>query len=378
MKLNKFYIYIVFINHHVNTSKNKLILIMNENTQTDELTKESQLNLLTLVQKHHQLIQASQQHSTNAFSFDFVSTMATSQVCVDNYLLRPKIIKIIDTIQIYLDLINEKLVEQIGKHREHELIGLTKKSSDLIHRQKLQALLIESIKSNDWHKASFVNSFLGNQLVTHSFSDCNFNQTEETSNTNEDLITISRNINSEANVEFNMNQYNSSLVKDELYFNNLMNNQSRNEKIDLDEEHHISISSHLPFGDNSLTCKPTNVQLNLTESFRRLDRLDAFAKAKKTNPLSPIRHLICSPGLEARAQNCKIIILYRGKCNGVCYQNKPWSKEIHIHYIINTVNCNDHVSRLVKKQGIQFYNSFVLQNQDRIKQLIQMYKMEKV
>lgn len=50
----------------------------------------------------------------------------------------------------------------------------------------------------------------------------------------------------------------------------------------------------------------------------------------------------------------------------------------NIHYIINTVNCNDHVSRLVKKQGIQFYNSFVLQNQERIKQLIQMYKMEKV
>jgi hypothetical protein len=98
----------------------------------------------------------------------------------------------------------------------------------------------------------------------------------------------------------------------------------------------------------------------------------------RAGPLSPIRHLICSPGLEATAHKYKIIILYRGVCNGYCYQNKPWSKQVHLHYIVNTVNCNDHISRLVKKQGIQFYNSFVLQNPERWNQLIHLYRMERV
>jgi hypothetical protein len=96
------------------------------------------------------------------------------------------------------------------------------------------------------------------------------------------------------------------------------------------------------------------------------------------NTKAPIRHLICSPGLELKAHRANLIVLYKGHCNGNCYQNKPWSNEEHLHYIVNTINCNDHVSRLVRKQGFKFYNSFLVENKDRQTYLIGLYKMEKV
>ena len=217
-----------------------------------------------------------------------------------------------------------------------------------------------------------------NHFNTNNSNETNYNQLDDTATMNNNFVS-----NTEQDDEFIMNEYESSPVKNELYFNSTSNNNTSNSNnIDFDDENNNIINIQLPIIGNSTTSttnRPTNSQSCTSESITLNDSIrDAFAKVKKPNPLSPIRHLICSPGLESKAQNCKIIILYRGRCNGVCYQNKPWSKEMHIHYIINTVNCNDHVSRLVKKQGIQFYNSFVLQNQERIKQLIQMYKMEKV
>jgi len=287
--------------------------------------------------------------------------------------MQPKIIKMLDTVQTYLDLNNEKLVEHLSKQREHESLELTKKSNDLNHRQKLQSLLIESINDNDLRKANFINTCL------HVVCDAtNKISNKEPASTPYDIMPIvnddyNNNINNDYNFEqtetFETSTASSSLSSS----NNNNNNNNNNDGYLIDDNYDENLFNNVGTSCATATNSTNSEYINLNDSIR-----DAFTKAKKSNPLSPIRHLICSPGLELKALNSKIIILYRGKCNGVCYQNKPWSKEMHIHYIINTVNCNDHVSRLVKKQGILFYNSFVLQNQERIKQLIQMYKMEKV
>ena len=308
----------------------------------------------------------------NALNFDFISSLASSSI--DNHTLRPKILKMLETVQTYLDLNNEKLIEQIGKQREHEMVDLAKKNSDLAHRQRLQELLIEAVSSGDFKKASFVYTYLGEPGSNMNFGlngqDFN-NETLSTSygqtmemTTNEDdseyLIEYDDQLKEDSVFNEGVNGFDRRQIRQDNYASNVSSNEYPEEEYETPPENSLK--------DEKYTTGSSNEALNI----------DALAKSKKSQPLSPIRHLICSPGLEAKAYKTRIIILYRGKCNGVCYQNKPWSKENHIHYIINTINCNDHVSRLVKKQGIQFYNSFVLQNQERVRQLIQMYKMEKV
>ena len=344
-------------------------------------------------------------NASDAMNFDILTNLVTSPVALANELVRPKILKMIDTIQSHLELNNEKLIVQTAKNREHQLIELAKKSSDLNHRQQLQTLLIESLGLNDFRKASYVFSFLSEN---HHSPDLAAIQTSILDNYNNNTAAAAtNNYNTtdemDDNETFTMNGFESSPVKSESYnhnhnHNNTNNNNNTSNSLIIDYDDDPDTSQQQPqlntFSNSSTSSSSRSSNLNINRPFTHSsgstsaaeynninlnDSIrDAFTKAKKTNPLSPIRHLICSPGLEAKAQNCKIIILFKGRCNGICYQNKPWSKEMHIHYIINTVNCNDHVSRLVKKQGIQFYNSFVLQNQERIKQLIQMYKMEKV
>jgi hypothetical protein len=302
------------------------------------------------------------------YRFDFLTNIVNSSSLINNQSIQPKIIKMLDTVQTYLDLNNEKLVEHLSKQREHETLDLTKKSNDLNHRQKLQSLLVESIDNNDFRKANFIHTCLhANETNATNFLNNNDTTTATTTCDYETQIENDYNNNS-IDYNFEPTEAFESSTASSLSLSN--NNGYKME--DNYEENSLNNNSNNNIGGGGTTSFSSEY-INLNDSIR-----DAFTKAKKSNPLSPIRHLICSPGLELKAQNCKIIILYRGKCNGICYQNKPWSKEMHIHYIINTVNCNDHVSRLVKKQGIQFYNSFVLQNQERIKQLIQMYKMEKV
>jgi len=303
------------------------------------------------------------------YRFDFLTNIVNSSSLINNQSIQPKIIKMLDTVQTYLDLNNEKLVEHLSKQREHETLDLTKKSNDLNHRQKLQSLLVESIDNNDFRKANFIHTCLhANETNATNFLNNNDTTTATTTCDYETQIENDYNNNS-IDYNFEPTEAFESSTASSLSLSN--NNGYKME--DNYEENSLNNNSNNNIGGGGGTTSFSSEYINLNDSIR-----DAFTKAKKSNPLSPIRHLICSPGLELKAQNCKIIILYRGKCNGICYQNKPWSKEMHIHYIINTVNCNDHVSRLVKKQGIQFYNSFVLQNQERIKQLIQMYKMEKV
>lgn len=304
------------------------------------------------------------------YRFDFLTNIVNSSSLINNQSIQPKIIKMLDTVQTYLDLNNEKLVEHLSKQREHETLDLTKKSNDLNHRQKLQSLLVESIDNNDFRKANFIHTCLhANETNATNFLNNN-DTTTTTATTTCDYETQIENDYNNNSIDYNFEPTEAfeSSTASSLSLSN--NNGYKME--DNYEENSLNNNSNNNIGGGGTTSFSSEY-INLNDSIR-----DAFTKAKKSNPLSPIRHLICSPGLELKAQNCKIIILYRGKCNGICYQNKPWSKEMHIHYIINTVNCNDHVSRLVKKQGIQFYNSFVLQNQERIKQLIQMYKMEKV
>ena len=97
-------------------------------------------------------------------------------------------------------------------------------------------------------------------------------------------------------------------------------------------------------------------------------------------PKSPIRHLICSPGLELKDYKANIILIYKGSCgnNGSCDERKVWAHKNHVHYIVNTINCKDHISRLVTKIGFEFFSSFVLQTKERQMQVISTYNMQKI
>jgi hypothetical protein len=257
-------------------------------------------------------------------SFDLITNLVTSPVTLANELVQPKILKMIDSIQNFLDLNNEKLIEQIGKNREHQLIDLAKKSSDLNHRQKLQSLLIESIGLNDFRKASFIFSYLNENNSSTQFAAINElnSQTISDENTN--------NFNNREVMDENetfMNDLESSPNKNESYNknNNHTDNASNGLIIDYEDDL-LEIHSHLHhqsthlqnnynnsnsssnssrcsnFNNNKLFTNAHNSSssisaveynsINLNDSIR-----DAFSKAKKSNPLSPIRHLICSPGL---------------------------------------------------------------------------------
>ena len=120
------------------------------------------------------------------------------------------------------------------------------------------------------------------------------------------------------------------------------------------------------------------------------------------NQKCPIRHIICSDGLENLQTKFKMIVLFKGKCNGKCYQNKPWCHlEVrfviilrqyiyiymfiyyfyffqHSHYIVNAVACTDHISRLIRRMGLIFYNSFLIDSVDRQNQVKIWYNMQKV
>lgn len=252
-----------------------------------------------------------------------------------------KMVKMCDSINKTIDTNNIILNENMPHIKELVLLDLTRKSSDLSHRQQLQQLLVNALNENDLNKAFLINSFLNPNQNQASLNSINQGQME---NFLDLLNQVNQTKEKEDNQETEMIPINE--LPDTEMRENIIADVSTKETSDKSE-------------DKLLMEKQIKPKL-------------------RSGPLSPIRHLICSPGLEEKAHKYKIIILYRGACNGYCYANKPWSKQAHLHYIVNTANCNDHISRLVKKQGIQFYNSFVLQSPDRWNQLIQLYKMEKV
>ncbi|CAF0947414.1 unnamed protein product [Brachionus calyciflorus] len=262
-----------------------------------------------------------------------------------------KMVKMFQTIQNSMDTHNSFLTENLSHLKELILLELTRKSSDLSHRQQLQTLLINALNENELNKAFLINSFL---------NPCPSKQLPNTSDSNQ--------------------------IENFLDLINQVNNQNQKDNdVDMNLTPSISTEQVISTQDTNQNENNQSLEIKETSSEKPSEILDENINLNKkikpklrSGPLSPIRHLICSPGLEDKAHKYKIIILYRGVCNGYCYVNKPWSKQDHLHYIVDTVNCNDHISRLVKKQGIQFYNSFVLQSPDRWNQLIQSYKMEKI
>ena len=243
-------------------------------------------------------------------------------------------VKVTDSLSGSFEFQGLKMDENIAHFKELLLLELTRKSSDLNHRQLLQQLLIQSLKENDLNKAFLINTFLN---PNQGLNNVNFLNNDSNLNENQEAISSGSKENS----------INSSVI-DKNYLNFTTETDKMNDLAILNQ---------------------TN-----TEAIK----IDKSQRPKlRGSPLSPIRHLVCSPGLEEKAEKHKIVILYRGTCNGSCNPNKLWTKQSHVHYIINTLNCNDHVSRLVKKQGLQFFNSYVLQNPERWNHLIKLYKMEK-
>ena len=92
-------------------------------------------------------------------NFDFVAQLASSPIFENPY-IKPKILKMLETLQANLDLTNERLIDQIGRQREHEHLELSRKSADLNHRQKLQSMLLDAINECDFQKANYINEFL--------------------------------------------------------------------------------------------------------------------------------------------------------------------------------------------------------------------------
>lgn len=250
-------------------------------------------------------------------------------------------VKITDSLSSSFNCQGLIMDENIPHFKELLLLELTRKSSDLNHRQKLQQLLIESLNENDLNKAFLINTFLhpnqslNNLNLLNSCQNLDDNQTTASSGSKENYVNSSEI--DKNNLSFTTENFNNNIDINDLFSLNEYNSKNQ-EVIKIDKNQRPKL---------------------------------------RGSPSSPIRHLICSPGLEEKAEKHKIVILYRGTCNGSCNPNKPWTKQSHLHYIINTVNCNDHVSRLVKKQGLQFFNSSVLQNSERWNHLIKLYKMEK-
>jgi hypothetical protein len=333
--------------------------------------------------------------------FDTVAKLCSSSLS-DNPTAVLKLLKCIESLQTYLDVQNQYLVEYYAKSKENLIIQLGRRSSDLKHRQELQALLLSAIKDNDLNKAALINSVINqstyipvmnslqlnsSSTAPNSFSSSNFIQqptcSANAASTLSNFILdnfASRNIFSDSKAASNLNSEHdtqdmntgSSSFDDNVFENSSNDGNMQNNSID---------KSSVPTASSALDSeqKTQNGETSTNGSSTTVFTLTNDPRSRiRYTPLSPIRHLICSPGLEATAHRYRISILYRGVCNGMCYQNKPWSNQVHLHYIVNTVNCNDHISRLVKKQGIQFYNSFVLQNPERLNQLIQLYKMERV
>ena len=260
--------------------------------------------------------------------FDFVAQLASSPIFENPY-IKPKILKMIETVQANFDLTNEKLIDQIGRQREHEHLELSKKLADLNHRQKLQSMLLEAINECDFQKANYINEFLNPLNTPNSINTQSCSQAKNVplfADMNSSLAARNNNHNNIENADADLCQMpdNGFVIKNEANSNESFAQTSGNDSAscsieygELDEDKNAHDSEML-----------TN---NINESLK-----EAFAKVRRPNPLSPIRHLICSPGLEAKLHNSRISILFRGDCNGICYQNKPWSKEQHIHYIINS------------------------------------------
>jgi hypothetical protein len=353
------------------------------------------------------------------------SSLATNPAAV------PKLLKCVDSFQAYIDAQNMYLNDYYNKCRESLIIQLGKSSSDLKHRHDLQALQLIALNNNDLNKASLINSILNqtthipvlnnnippvstlslNSTATSHAHAQNYNNNNNNNNNNqlESINNTSRFPNPPSLTRTNCTSVFNDFILDNFAASTMLKNDRQSKgtapllnarNVSLHETIHEddSIDGHL-FDPVVANNGDFNSDSNDMDSIPSADVNMNGAVAKSSNghtsvftldndvggkmkiryaPLSPIRHLICSPGLETTAYRYRISILYRGACNGQCYQNKPWSNQVHLHYIVNTVNCNDHISRLVKKQGIQFYNSFVLQNPERLNQLIQLYKMEKV
>lgn len=361
--------------------------------------------------------------------FDIIPRLIESSSLVDNTILTSKIFKMFDSIQRYFEINNDHLNDHLAQTRENEKIEISHKSSELTHRQHLQTLLITALNKNQIGKAMCIGSILDPNLSltstsaiydqqpiaveskSSSSSSGNDSQTSAnpsggsgTANTHSNhsmmtrrsiqmnrLLSTENTAKTAAQTEDNANKSHESVeVIDEpvVEVSRLTNGYGSVDAYDYHDNkiepststNHESMEESRTNGDSSgnVSCNAIRNLPRLENPFRNQNNRSRKKRAKFLGPLSPIRHLICSPGLEKNAHMFNIIILYRGTCNGQCYENKPWSKQVHLHYIVNTVNCNDHISRLVKKLGIEFYNSFVLQNPERRNQLIQLYQMERV
>jgi hypothetical protein len=131
----------------------------------------------------------------------------------------------------------------------------------------------------------------------------------------------------------------------------------------------------------SLQIYPNKLSVHSIKALNRAGRiknLGEYGKPIIIGPKSPIRHLICSPGLELKEYKANIVLMYKGSCGNNCAERKEWTQKNHMHYIVNTVNCRDHISRLVAKLGFEFFSSFVLQTSERQMQVVAMYNMQKV
>ena len=170
--------------------------------------------------------------------------------------------------------------------------------------------------------------------------------------------------------------------------NNNKNNTSMGERNMIRQKHDLSLSTATEFirtrnisKRHSLQLYPNKLSINSIMALKRAGRVKNFGDLSMPiiiGPKSPIRHLICSPGLEFKDNKRNIIVLYKGSCSTYCNDKNNLKQKVHVHYIVNTVNCNDHISRIVKKLGLEFFNSFVLQSQDSQAQVISTYNMEKV
>jgi hypothetical protein len=319
--------------------------------------------------------------------FDMLAKICSTPLA-ENPTAVPELIKFLERLQAYFDLENKYLSEYYAKCSENLIVQLGRSSSDLKHRHELQTLLLSALKENELEKALIISSIINGNTYIPMTNNLQQSSSVTNSSHSSSLPQQQPQPSGTNFSKFILDNFASRSLLNETKKSSFGSRHDGQDAIAGGNEREVQLESahnRVNGSDTIDICSSSgnsNTQINEqnggTSGGARTSNPIFSLNRIRPNPLSPIRHLICSPGLEETAHRYKIDVMFRGVCNQDCYQNKPWSDKLHLHYIVNTVNCNDHVSRLVKKVGCEFYNSFVLQTPERINQLIHLYKMQRM
>ena len=276
--------------------------------------------------------------------FDILAKLCLSPL-VENSVVVSKLLKMFDSVQTYFDTQNQYLSDYYAKCRENHIIQLGKNSSELKHRTELQNILLSALNENDLNKAALINSILNQSSFIPISNNSNSNSptlpatASSFNNFILDNFATSRNFLGETRATTSHNHHHNHNHQSNHDTSQVDSDETINES-NLDENgfENLNNERHNVNGINSgcsseLADMDMSVKFSLKENANESNSIfslnDSRTKIRYT-PLSPVRHLICSPGLEATAHRYKIIILYRGICNGHCYQNKPWSNQVNV------------------------------------------------